>query len=92
MLSMRSEAVADLVATTAEVERLRLTLQGSYRGLPVLGGMLTPALEVGGRYDGRRRGDRRRAGGGRQPELRRAGLGADPGGQRPGPAAARDRR
>ena len=52
VLSMRSEAVPGLVATTAEVERLRLTLQGSYRGLPVGGGLLTPALEVGGRYDG----------------------------------------
>ena len=52
VLSMRSEAVPGLVATTAEVERLRLTLQGSYRGLPVGGGVLTPALEVGGRYDG----------------------------------------
>ena len=52
VLRMRSEAVPGLVATTAEVERLRLTLQGSYRGLPVLGGVLTPALEVGGRYDG----------------------------------------
>ena len=52
VLRMRSEAVPGLVTTTAEVERLRLTLQGSYRGLPVLGGVLTPALEVGGRYDG----------------------------------------
>ena len=52
MLRMRSEEVPDLLATTAEVERLRLTLQGSYRNLPLLGGQFTPALEVGGRYDG----------------------------------------
>ena len=52
VLRMRSEKADGLVATTAQVERLRLTLQGSYRGLPLLGGVLTPALEVGGRYDG----------------------------------------
>ena len=53
LLRMRSEEVpGSMVATTAEVERLRLTLAGSYRGLPLLGGELTPALEVGGRYDG----------------------------------------
>ena len=33
------------------VERVRLLLQGSYR-VAVGGGVLTPALEVGGRYDG----------------------------------------
>ena len=52
VLQMRSEAAPDLVATTADVERLRLTLQSSYRNLPLLGGQLTPSLEVGGRYDG----------------------------------------
>ena len=52
VLRMRSDEVDGLVATTAEVERLRLTLTGSYRNLPLLGGVLTPALEVGGRYDG----------------------------------------
>ena len=51
VLRMRSEKADRLVATTAEVERLRLTLQGSYR-VAVGGGVLTPALEVGGRYDG----------------------------------------
>ena len=49
---MRSDEVPDLVSTTAEVERLRLTVQSSYRNLPLLGGQLTPSLEVGGRYDG----------------------------------------
>ena len=52
VLRMRSEEADGLAATTAEVERLRLTLTGSYRNLPLLGGVLTPALEVGGRYDG----------------------------------------
>jgi hypothetical protein len=48
---MRSVAVPELVATAATVRRLRLRLNASWSALPVLGGVLTPALEVGGRYD-----------------------------------------
>ncbi len=52
VVRMRSEAVPGrLVATEADVERGRLLLNASYR-VAVGGGLLTPALEVGGRYDG----------------------------------------
>ena len=52
VVRMRSEAVPGrLVATEADVERVRLLLNASYR-VAVGGGVLTPALEVGGRYDG----------------------------------------
>ena len=51
LLRIDSEAVAGLPATTADVIRARLLLQAAYRNVPVLGGELTPALEVGGRYD-----------------------------------------
>ena len=51
LLRMRSVAVPELVATVATVRRLRLRLNASWSALPVLGGVLTPALEVGGRYD-----------------------------------------
>ena len=52
LLRMSSEAAAGLVATEADVERWRLLLEASYRALPLFGGVLTPSLEVGGRYDG----------------------------------------
>ena len=52
VLRMRSAAVPGMAAGTAEVERLRLLLHASYRGLPLGGGVLIPELEVGGRYDG----------------------------------------
>ena len=52
LLRMRSEAAADLTATTAEVQRLRLLLRASQRAVPLVGGLLTPDVEVGGRYDG----------------------------------------
>ena len=42
-----SEAAAGLVATTAQVTRLRLGLEGTWRG-----GALVPRLEVGVRHDG----------------------------------------
>ena len=42
-----SEATAGLVATTAQVTRLRLGLEGTWRG-----GALVPRLEVGVRHDG----------------------------------------
>ena len=54
VVRMRSEAVPGpgrLVATEADVERLRLLLNASYR-VTVGGGLLTPRVEVGGRYDG----------------------------------------
>ena len=52
LLRMSSAAARGLVATQADVSRWRLLLEASYRGLPLAGGVLTPALEVGGRYDG----------------------------------------
>ena len=52
LLRMSSEAAAGLVATEADVERWRLLLEASYRAVPLFGGVLTPSLEVGGRYDG----------------------------------------
>ena len=54
LLRVRSEEAEGLAASAAEVQRLRLLLNASYAGLPLGGGVLTPALEVGGRYD---RGD-----------------------------------
>ena len=51
VLRMRSVAVPELDATAAEVQRLRVLLNLSWSALPVLGGVLTPALELGGRYD-----------------------------------------
>ena len=52
LLRMRSAAAAGLVATAADVSRWRLLLHASYRFVAPFGGVLTPALEVGGRYDG----------------------------------------
>ena len=52
VLRMRSEAVPGrVVATEADVERVRLLLNASYR-IPVGGGVMTPRVEIGGRYDG----------------------------------------
>ena len=52
LLRVTSEAVAGLPAATAEVNRLRLGLEGSY-ALAVGGGaLLTPSFEVGVRHDG----------------------------------------
>ena len=48
-----SEATAGLVATTAQVTRLRLGLEGTWRGIATAGGgALVPRLEVGVRHDG----------------------------------------
>ena len=48
-----SEAAAGLVATTAEVTRLRLGLEGTWRGIATAGGgALVPRLEAGVRHDG----------------------------------------
>ena len=49
---MRNDAARDVVATTADVTRSRLLLEAAYRNAPLAGGVLTPALEVGVRYDG----------------------------------------
>ena len=52
VVRMRSEAVPGrVVATEADVERVRLLLNASYR-VAVGGGVLTPRVEVGARYDG----------------------------------------
>ena len=47
-----SAKAAGLAAAEAEVTRLRLGLEGSWRGLALGGGELTPRLEVGVRHDG----------------------------------------
>ena len=52
LLRMSSDATEGLVAASAEVTRTRVLLQAAYRNARVLGGVVTPALEIGGRYDG----------------------------------------
>ena len=52
LLRVRSDPAPGLLASTADVQRLRLLLRASHHGVPVLGGLLTPAVEIGGRYDG----------------------------------------
>ena len=47
-----SEKAAGLAAATADVTRVRLGLEGTWRGLEVGSGTLTPSLEVGVRHDG----------------------------------------
>ena len=47
-----SEKVAGLEAAEAEVTRLRLGLEGAWRGIEAGGGALRPRLEVGVRHDG----------------------------------------
>ena len=47
-----SEKVAGLEAASADVTRLRLGLEGTWRGLEAGGGTLAPRLEVGVRHDG----------------------------------------
>ena len=47
-----SEKVPGLAAATADVTRLRLGLEGTWRGLEAGGGELVPRLEVGLRHDG----------------------------------------
>ena len=49
---MSSAAATGLAASAADVSRWRLLLEASYAGVPLFGGVLTPALAVGGRYDG----------------------------------------
>ena len=52
LLRMSSDAIAGLAAARAEVTRSRVLFEAAWRNAPVLGGLLTPALEIGGRYDG----------------------------------------
>ena len=47
-----SEKTAGLAAATADVTRLRLGLEGSWRGVEAGGGELTSRLEIGVRHDG----------------------------------------
>ena len=47
-----SEKTAGLAAATADVTRVRLGLEGTWRGIEAGGGALTPRLEVGVRHDG----------------------------------------
>ena len=51
LVAIRSEAAVGIARADADVMRLRLLLQASYRNVPLLGGALTPELEVGVRYD-----------------------------------------
>ena len=76
LLRIDSGAVAGLAASSAEVLRSRLLLEAAYRDIPLFGGTLSPALEVGVRYDG---GDAERGaglvvGGGVEYRLPAAGL------------------
>ena len=52
MARSSSEKTAGLAAAEAEVTRLRLGLEGSWRGIAFGGGELTPRLEAGMRHDG----------------------------------------
>jgi hypothetical protein len=52
LLRIDSGAVDGLAASRAEVLRSRLLLDAAYRDIPLFGGALSPALEVGVRYDG----------------------------------------
>ena len=51
LLRIGSDAVPGLAASSAEVLRSRLLLEAAYRDLPLFGGALSPALEVGVRYE-----------------------------------------
>ena len=52
LLRTTSEAVSGLAAAEAEVTRLRLGVEGTWRGLDAGGGRLLPSLELGVRHDG----------------------------------------
>ena len=45
---MSSAAATGLAASAADVSRWLLLLEASYAGVPLFGGVLTPALAVGG--------------------------------------------
>ena len=47
-----SEAGGGLVASEAEVTRLRVGLEGTWRGIRIGGGSLVPGFEIGVRHDG----------------------------------------
>ena len=47
-----ADGTGNLVAEKADVTRLRLGLEGTWRGLKVGGGEVTPAIEIGARHDG----------------------------------------
>ena len=51
LLRMSSAAATGLAASQADLSRWRLLLEASYAGLPLFGGVLSPAVAVGGRYD-----------------------------------------
>ena len=52
ILQVSGEEADGLPAATAEVSRVRLLLEGSVDALRGPAGVLTPSLQVGGRYDG----------------------------------------
>lgn len=52
LLRIASQAADELPAAAADVQRVRLVLDGSVDVLRGPGGVLTPSLQVGGRYDG----------------------------------------
>ena len=47
-----ADGTGNLAAATAHVTRLRLGLEGTWRGLEVGGGEVTPGIEIGVRHDG----------------------------------------
>ena len=51
LLRARAADLAGLVRAVAEVSRLRVLLEAGYRDLMLFGGLLSPALEIGVRYD-----------------------------------------
>ena len=51
LLSADTEDLAGLIRAVSEVSRLRVLLEAGYRDLMLFGGLLSPALEVGVRYD-----------------------------------------
>ena len=51
LLTAHAEDGEGLVRATADVIRLRLLLKAGVRGIPLLGGSLVPAIELGARYD-----------------------------------------
>ena len=52
LLQVSAAAADELPAVTADVSRVRLVLEGSVDVLRGPAGVLTPSLQVGGRYDG----------------------------------------
>ena len=87
VLQVSGEEAAGLPAVTADVQRVRLVLEGALDVLRGPAGVLTPSLQVGARYDGGAAETGAGLEAGRRSELRLSGVGPDAGGER---AAAGD--